>query len=101
MFEDSFDSVVLGVDKKIDIKKFIDRFEDESPDGLSIDYPMNCSYCQVSIDKFHGVISIESTNITIRYNNCKTPKELVTGLQEVQRLLIDGRVPILQLTERR
>ena len=52
VFEWSFDDITFEFSKGVDIADLIDQLEELDMDDIELDYPANCSYCDLTIDGY-------------------------------------------------
>ncbi|MBA7560162.1 hypothetical protein ES708_01783 [subsurface metagenome] len=88
-FKDTFDSLIFEFDKQIDIKKIIDRIEDVDNENIEVEYPDDCSSCNISIKGFDADIMIDDWRLTILRNRKTDPLQLVGYFLKTQKLLVN------------
>lgn len=70
-----------------DLDDFIDRIEEDEPDGVHLDYARGSSECELRLDGFDGVLRLTPGSIVVTGLKRPTPKALVEAFAEAGKLL--------------
>jgi len=96
VFSGFFDSIMFSTPKRVDLGELVDRLEDSGIEGLSVDCPYDCAYCDISLREHSWSIRFTDFDVTIRNPRHTTPSKLIAMFQEVQQALLPHSiVPIL------
>lgn len=87
VFNDSFDELTFEFNKRVVIKDLIDRIEDLDLDEIELDYPPDCSYCEISIENSPLTIKVEPDSLTVHTTRTSSPKLLLETFFDVQKQL--------------
>jgi len=82
-----FDTMVIKLDKSIDIEKLIDDIEDLDCAEISLDYPPSCEYCDISSEGIGGTLRVYCDEITVELSKPEEPKKLVSCLFSINTKL--------------
>jgi len=88
IFDKLFNKLKFEFNSNFDIEKFIEKIENNEPEGISIDYPKDYSECTMIINGFDGKIIVNSRSIQIANSTCESPKVLVESFSKAQKLLV-------------
>jgi Caspase domain len=86
-FEDYFDELTFGFSKPVNVKDIIDRIQDLESDTIDIDYPPDCSHCDIEIDGSAFKIRVTRRSLTMQTPRPASPKLLVETFFEAQKQL--------------
>jgi hypothetical protein len=70
-----------------DLDDFIDRVEEDDPDGVHLDYARGASECELRLDGFDGVLRLTPGSIVVTGLKRPSPKALVGAFVEASKLL--------------
>lgn len=76
-FADLFDTLVITLDKKIDIAEFVDQIEDLDRDEINIDYEDDLSECRLEIHGIDGEIIVCGKEVSIKFNWNTSPQKMI------------------------
>ena len=92
VFESSFEDITFEFKDELDIEDLIDQLEELDAKNIHIDYPADCSYCDLTIEESKLEIRITDSGITVHAPQATTPKKLVQGFIGVQKALVGNPV---------
>jgi len=97
VFSGWFDTLVLHLDREIDVAKLIDSIEEnESTGQIEINYPLDAAYCDIRAKNINGYARVNPDEITIELNKADTPKNLLATLFHINNILLSLSVyPLL------
>ncbi len=87
VFDKRFSNVVFEFRKKIDVSKLIGDIEDLDRDDITVDYDKSGSWCEVSFDGSEFTVRLEAGVMTFESPHMDSPRGLLKGFFEVQKLL--------------
>ena len=89
VFSGKFDTLEAQFPEPQKVEEIIDRIEDLDSSDITVEYPADCSFCEVGI-KALG-ISIHITNSAYRFKlpDCPSPRVLVEKIMEIQKSIQD------------
>lgn len=87
VFADYFDELTFDFNKAVNIEELIDRIEDLDSDKIEIEYPSDCSHCDIEIEGSPLKIRITPGNLTVQTQRPVSPKLLVETFFEAQKQL--------------
>jgi hypothetical protein len=87
VFADYFDEMTFDFNKAVNIEELIDRIEDLDSDKIELEYPSDCSYCDIEIEGSPLKIRITPGNLTVQTQRPASPKLLVETFFEAQKQL--------------
>jgi len=77
-FANIFDTLVITLNRKIDIVKFVDQIEELDRDDIDIDFDDDDpSECTLEIDDIEGKLIIRGKEISIEYNRKTSPQKMI------------------------
>jgi hypothetical protein len=92
VFEDTFDELTFEFTKQVNVEDLIDQIEDLNLDKVDLDYPADCSYCDISIDGLPLSIRVTPDSVTVHNPIAASPKLLVESFFTVQKQLAGSPV---------
>lgn len=92
VFADYFEDLTFEVTKGIDIEDLIDQLEERDSDAIKIDYPSDCSYCDLTVKGSDLRIQITSGSLTIHVRKATSPRQLLLAFFDVQQKLAGSPV---------
>jgi hypothetical protein len=90
-FGDIFDTLVFEFVKPFDLETWVDRVEDEMPEGVKVRCASDCSSCDVSVMGFAGVIRLRRDRVEIQARKSPGSKGLVEAFLQFQDLFAGKR----------
>jgi hypothetical protein len=87
VFKNRFSQLVFEINKKINVAKVICDIEDLDREDITVDYDMSKSWCEVSFDDSELTLRLEPTELTFNSHHMDSPRELLEGFFDVQKLL--------------
>ncbi len=84
VFGDLFDALVFEFVKPFDLEAWVDRVEEELPEGVKVRCASDCSSCDVTVAGFAGVIRLRSDRVEIHGGKAPSSKALVEAFLEFQ-----------------
>jgi uncharacterized caspase-like protein len=88
VFDSRFSQIVFEFPHKIDTKSFIDLIQDLGRDDLEVDYDKSGSWFTLSFEDVNFSVRVERREFVFQSPRMKTPKELLQGFYDVQKLLV-------------
>ena len=82
-FTNLFDTLVITLNKKIDIAEFVDQIEDLEHDDIDISYKPDLSECTLEIDDIEGVLTIRGNEVNVKFNWNTSPKNMISYFMEM------------------
>ncbi len=82
------DTIEYEFTTTFEVEEFIDRVEDDEPDGVDIHYERGSSECEVHIEGFDGFLRLTPGSIIVTGLKRPTPKALVESLFSASKLLV-------------
>jgi hypothetical protein len=92
VFEDSFSQLTFQPKKTLDLQAIIDQIEDLNPDHIKLDYPSDCSHCDISVDGLPHHIRLTPGSVTVSTDRALAPKLLLVSFFDVQRQLVGSPI---------
>lgn len=92
VFEDAFDDITFKFRKEVDIEDLIDQLEELAAKNVKLDFPADCSYCDLAIEGSDLEIRISANTVTIQAPDAASPKKLVQSFIKVQKALAGSPV---------
>jgi hypothetical protein len=92
VFESSFDDITFEFKTEVDVADLIDQLEELDAKNVELDYPADCSYCDLTIEGSKLEIRISATGVTIHAPEATAPKKLVQSFISVQKALAGSPV---------
>lgn len=92
VFERSFEEITFEFSKAVDVADLIDQLEELDMDKIELDYPANCSYCDLTIEGSDLEIRIAEHSLTLHAPRTMAPKQLVQSFFSVQKALAGSPV---------
>jgi hypothetical protein len=86
VFGDLFDTLVFEFVKPFDLETWVDRVEEEVPEGVKVRCASDCSSCDVTVMGFAGVIRLRSERVEIQGGKAPSSKALVEAFLQFQDL---------------
>lgn len=85
VFTGIFDTLEAEFTEPQNIEEIIDRIEELDSKAITVDYPVDCSFCEIFIRSLG--ISIHLTNNSYRFKlpDCPNPQSLVEKIMEIQK----------------
>lgn len=87
VFDNCFDELSFRFNKPISVKGLVDRMEDLEIEGIEIDYPSDCSYCEIQIEGSAFSIKIMRESLTLTMPEAGSPASLLETFFEAQKQL--------------
>ncbi len=84
VFEDYFDELTFDFNKPVNIEELIDRIQDLDLDKIELDYPSDCSHCDIEIDGSAFKIKVTRRSLTVQTPRPTSPKLLVETFFDAQ-----------------
>ena len=81
---DQFDSLVFEFTKPFDIESWVDRIEEEVPEGVKLRCAPDCSSCDVVVAGFTGVVRLFRDHVEVQGGRSATSKGLVEAFLQFQ-----------------
>jgi hypothetical protein len=89
VFGQRFSTLIVDVDTELDLEAIVDAIEDEEPEGVSVDYDKDLTWCEIQLLESTATIIVEPNAISVQSVRETTPKQLLERFTEIQRQFID------------
>jgi len=76
-FANLFDTLVITLNKKIDLAEFVDKIENLDRDDINIDPKLDLSECSLEIDGIEGKLTIRGKEVSIKFNWNTSPQKMI------------------------
>ena len=88
-FPSTFDRLEFQVAESIDIEGIVDQIENLDDDRVSVECNRECTHCRVRIEGLDASIIITPGSFQLERFGTGSPRKLLEGFFEAQKLLID------------
>jgi hypothetical protein len=92
VFDDSFNELTFEFAKGVNVQDLIDQIEDLELDKIDLDYPADCSHCDISIEGSPIQVRVRAGSLTVTTPNSASPKLLMESFFDVQKQLVGSPV---------
>jgi Caspase domain len=92
VFDGCFEDITFEFKREVDVKDLIDQLEELDAKNVDLDYPADCSYCDLTIEGSNLEIRITANGVTIHAPQASAPKKLVQSFISVQKALAGSPV---------
>ena len=99
VFDDCFNDLTIELTGGVDVKDLIDQLEDLDTGKIELDYPSDCSQCEITIEGSPLKVKVTPGSLTVHTPKPVAPKLLVASFFEVQIQLAGS--PILKAVTHR
>jgi len=89
VFPDTFTALEFEPVEKISVEQVVDAIEKLNLKEVTVDYPADLSSCTIKVEGFSWAILVGRRSFQIARQTPQSPRALVSGLFEAQRLLIN------------
>lgn len=89
VFGQRFSTLIVDVENQLDLEAIVDAIEDEEPEGVSVDYDKDLTWCEIQLLESTATIIVEPNAISVQSVRETTPKQLLERFTEIQRQFID------------
>lgn len=80
---DRFDRLRCGLGPGVSVAAVIDAVEEDASGELAIDYPSDCSQCEVRIGGVNGLVVVDGMSLEVRYPRLASAGELMAGFERI------------------
>jgi hypothetical protein len=87
VFDSRFSQIVFVFPHKVDTKSLIDLIEGPDSDDIKIDYDKSSSWFTLAFEDLPFSVRVERREFVFESPEMKTPKELLQGFYDVQKLI--------------
>jgi uncharacterized caspase-like protein len=87
VFDSRFSQIVFEFPHKVDTKSLIDLIEELGRDDIKIDYDKSSSWFTLDFEDQPFSVRVERREFVFKSPEMKTPKELLQGFYDVQKLI--------------
>jgi hypothetical protein len=84
VFGGMFDTLVFEFVKPFDLEAWVDRIDEEVPEGVRLKTASDRSVCDVTVADFDGVIRLRSDRVEVQGGQSATSKGLVAAFLQFQ-----------------
>ena len=88
VFSKSFNTIEFNLQNSINVEEIIDIIEDMKTDDLEIDYPPDCSYCEISLKGLDVAILLTKSSLKIIKNRRLPPNSLLKAFLDIRKNLL-------------
>ena len=88
VFGKRFSTLIVEVEKELDLELIVDTIEDEDPEGVSVDYDKDLTWCEIQVLGSTATIVVESHSIRVESVRETTPKQLLDLFTDIQQQFI-------------
>lgn len=81
VFEDVLEQFELVFDRSIDIEAIIDALEASPLDGVEVDYPRDCGYCDIEFSGTRNRVRMEPFTMSFDPGRITGPRSLIEGFR--------------------
>jgi hypothetical protein len=99
VFDAGFEDLIFEFYNHLDVKELIDQLEELDLDTIELEYPADCSYCDLAIEGSKLGIRIRAGTLTVHAPKATAPKQLVRSFFDVQKALAGS--PVLKAIQDR
>ena len=92
VFDGCFDELTFEFTKVVNLEDLIDQIEELESDNIELDYPADCSYCDVTINGSSLSIRVTPESIIVGSGYPTSPKLLIESFFDVQKRLTGSPV---------
>src|SRR5262249_22685073 len=85
-FGDLFDTLVFEFTQPFDLQAWVDRVEEEAPEGVKLRCAADCTSCDLTVAGFAGTIRLTPARVEVRGGRAPTSRGLVEAFLEFQDL---------------
>jgi hypothetical protein len=97
VFGGSFDTLLFEFAGPFDVRAWVDRVEDEAPEGVQLRCASDCSLCEISAAGFPGTIRLRPDRVEIQGRRSLRSADLAEALSRFQDLFAGAEVKGLPL----
>jgi hypothetical protein len=91
VFGELFDALVFEFVKPFDLEAWVDRVEEEVPEGVKVRCASDCTSCDVTVRGFPGVIRLRGDRVEVQGGKAPTSRALVEAFLQFQDLFSGQR----------
>jgi hypothetical protein len=88
VFSNYFDTIKFDLKNSINIEEIIDVIEEIEPENIKLNYPPDCSYCEILIDGLNSTIILSKGSLKIVASRRIPPNELLKSFINVRKELL-------------
>ncbi len=85
VFGKRFSTLIVEVKNELDLESIVDTIEDEAPDGISVDYDKDLTWCEIQVLGSTATIVAEAYSIRVESVRETTPKQLLDLFTDIQQ----------------
>jgi hypothetical protein len=97
IFGGSFDTLLFEFAGPFDVRAWVDRVEDEAPEGVKLRCASDCSLCEISAAGFPGTIRLRADRVEIQGRRSLRSADLAEALLHFQDLFAGAETKGLPL----
>jgi hypothetical protein len=97
VFGGSFDTLLFQFAGPFDVRAWVDRVEDQAPEGVQLRCTSDCSLCEISAAGFPGTIRLRSDRVEIQGRRSLRSADLAEALLRFQDLFAGAEMKGLPL----
>ena len=89
VFGKRFSTLIVEVETELDLETIVDTIEDEDPDGISVDYDKDLTWCEIQVLGSTATIVAEAYSIRVESVRETTPKQLLDLFTDIQQQFME------------
>ena len=89
VFGKRFSTLIVEVENELDLETIVDTIEDEDPDGISVDYDKDLTWCEIQVLGSTATIVAEAYSIRVESVRETTPKQLLDLFTDIQQQFME------------
>ena len=89
VFGKRFSTLIVEVENELDLETIVDTIEDEAPDGISVDYDKDLTWCEIQVLGSTATIVAEAYSIRVESVRETTPKQLLDLFTDIQQQFME------------
>ena len=88
VFGKRFSTLIVEVAQELDLETIVDTIEDEDPEGVSVDYDKDLTWCEIQVLGSTATIVVQAYSIRVESVRETTPKQLLDLFTDIQQQFI-------------
>ena len=85
VFGKRFSTLIVEFENELDLETVVDTIEDEDPEGISVDYDKDLTWCEIQVLGSTATIVAEAHAIRVESVRETTPKQLLDLFTDIQQ----------------
>ena len=88
VFGKRFSTLMVEVESELDLETIVDTIEEEDPDGVTVDYDKDLTWCEIQVLGSTATIVAQAHSIRVESVRETTPKQLLDLFTDIQQQFI-------------